>query len=43
MSELHRGQHPHAPWCSNFYTPSGPETWTNKIENDRTLWEEKSV
>eukprot|EP00325_Prymnesiales_sp_UTEX-LB-985_P030642 CAMPEP_0174725166 /NCGR_PEP_ID=MMETSP1094-20130205/44931_1 /TAXON_ID=156173 /ORGANISM="Chrysochromulina brevifilum, Strain UTEX LB 985" /LENGTH=191 /DNA_ID=CAMNT_0015926521 /DNA_START=70 /DNA_END=645 /DNA_ORIENTATION=+ len=41
MTELHRGQHPHA--IDDILKDTGPSTWTNKIENDRTRWEERFV
>jgi len=41
MTELHRGQHPHA--IDDILKDTGPATWTNPVENDRTRWEERFV
>ena len=40
-SAVHRGQHPHA--RNDFLQDSGPSTWANPIEMDRTHWDERFV
>jgi len=41
MSELPRGQHPHA--ITPFMRDNGPATWNNKHEIDRWDWDERFV
>ena len=41
MSELPRGQHPHA--ITPFMRDNGPATWNNKLEIDRWDWDERFV
>ena len=42
-SATFRGQHPHASGAFFFNKPdaTGPVSWNNKVENDRTRWEDK--